>query len=227
MAEQISVKPLSTSDLGFVDQQITLNFMKKFGTATGFNEFCKVAVRSGVLKNCGNGAQKNKQAYGTYLKNTAFWSSLKSEYTNLDPFSKAGMAKQVVKGKGLSQTGQDALKKGSVYGSCAYGQYTIAQLKGMAEHYGIKRKNLEKMSKAELCALVDGLMADGKEFWDLGTTTGASMKWDEYPFRKEEVEKASNEEKYKKQFGLLPQKDKAQMYQKFMDKHRKLKAPAE
>ena len=186
-----SLKSLDADQLEFVDNKVSHSFLKQFGTSTGFNEFCKVAVGAGQLKSCGTGVARNKQSYATYLLNSGnanLWNEMVDKYGTLDTWSKAGMAKQVKKGKGLSEISRKALSVGKVYGSCNYGRYTIPELKEMAESLNPKlaRKDMSKMSKAELCAMVDGLMnggQGGKEFWDLGTDKGEPIPWKDYPFK--------------------------------------------
>lgn len=209
-----SIKALSASQLDFVENKVTKDFIKDFGTSTGFNEFCKVALKAGAIKSCGNGAQKNKFAYATYLYNANIWNEMLNKYQALDAFTKAGMAKQVQKGKGLHPGLQTDLEKGRVVGSCLTGGYTVPQLKEMVLELkpDLKYKDLDGMVKSELCALVDGLLGGNEgamTYWDLGTKKGGTIPWKDYKFKPKEMQSGQVLEKqYLKELGLGP-KDKS------------------
>lgn len=185
MAAPSSIKPLNSSELDFVDNFVSSKFLHELGTPTGFNEFCKLAVRTGALKTCANGTKRNKQAYATYLKAAELWTPLMKKYNGLDAFTKQGMAKQVTKGNGLSSAVKGKIEGGEVFGGCLYGKQTVAQLKKdiLNEDDTLESKDLVGLKKAELCSLLDSLMGgeDAKGLFTLQSNPGASIAYTSLP----------------------------------------------
>lgn len=227
-----NVKALSAAQLEFINNKVSMSYLKNYGTATGFSEFCKSAVKAGVLKNCNGKSPASKEAYATYLvnandgKQVSLWNKMVDDYGNLDSWTKAGMAKQVEKGKGLSAKTKKYLTDSSVYASCAFNNWTVSELKEKIKDLAdVKDSDLKGLPKAELCAILDGIMVEqgsqeaAKSYWTLGTKDGPqSMKWSDYPFKPKEMESGTQlEKKYKKKYGLEPGKDKTQIYKDLLE----------
>lgn len=134
---------LSPEQLQTVNAKFSMNFLRKFGTAAGFREFCSVASKDEKLKNCG---RQTKELYATYLLNTSTgeWDKMIAAYGNLDNYSQAGMMKNVARA--------DIVKK-SVNTGCMFGnRYTMQQLKDVAQMYQIDLRGAK--TKLELCTLL-------------------------------------------------------------------------
>jgi hypothetical protein len=122
---------LSPEQLETVNTKFSMNFLRKFGTASGFREFCNVASKNDQLKNCG---RQTKELYATYLLNTSNgeWDKMINAYAALDSYSQAGMMKNVARA--------DTVKK-SVNTGCMFGsRYTMQQLKDIGNMYKVDLK---------------------------------------------------------------------------------------
>lgn len=210
------LQSLSADELDFVDKYVSSKFLHQFGTTIGFNEFCKLAVKTGMLKTCAGGAAKrNKQAYATYLKNTNWWGVMNSEYRNQDAFTKQGMATQVVKGNGLSSKVKEEMSTSRVYGACL--KKTVDQLKTtiLDVDPSIARKDLAGLKKVELCALLDSLMdaTASDAFWKMESDPSASMLYADMPKATPKTAPAKAYAAYRKKYipGKKPQKPQALM----------------
>ena len=224
-----TIKKLPGDALVFVDNFVSMKFLQNYGTRSGFNEFCKVAMKAGALKKCGNGAKRDKEAWATYIYNAVsrgaaggLWNLMVDEWDALDDFSKSGMASQIAKGKGLSLAVKKKLDAGTVYSSCTMGKTSVPELKDMIMQAdkSVKEKDLKGLKKPELCALLDGILGPdkGKQWFEFGTQKGEPIAWKDWPFKPEEIGHAAQLEKaYEKHFGLIPAKDKAAVLAKLLE----------
>ena len=199
---QIPIQELNAKEVEFVDKYVSSKFLHEFGTSIGFNEFCKLAVKTGLLKTCAGGAGKrNKQAYATYLKSAAKFKDMQDAYEKLDPFTQQGMSTQVGKGTVLSQKVKGQIQSGMVYGSCL--KQTVDQLKTTIVNTGsdISRKDLAGMKKAELCSLLDELLPNSAEYFALESgVAGSKLAYAQMPKATKKTGQAKAYEAYKKRY---------------------------
>lgn len=123
MAAQI--QPLTGTELDFVTNFVSKDFLYRYGTPSGFNYFCDAAEDAGVM-DCKRGG---KEAYGTYLKNIGKLKNALADYKQLDPWTQAAMMTKVSKGNQLA--------KGTAKLDCFAGKYTVSDLRDIASAFDI------------------------------------------------------------------------------------------
>ena len=150
----ITLTPLNQGELDFVTNQVNNTFLHNFGTSQGYGMFCSVAKQQGFK--CAGGPQA-KGSYATYLKNakagnTSLFSQMTSAYNNLDGFTKAAMAKKIVKGKALQS---------KTFNTGCFTKFTVAELHEIASLAGVKVSG----NKANVCSQLSASGVDLAGLW--------------------------------------------------------------
>lgn len=162
MAAPPTIARLTQGELDFVNNQVNAGFLHKYGTSGGFGMFCKLATQQGFK--CANGTgPQSKSSYASYLKNATtgggvtLWSQMVGDYNDLDGFTKASMAKAIGKGK--------ALKPPQPFQSGCFKNFTVSDLKDIAEMAGVKVHG----NKAQICGQLQKAGVDPTALWGAGS----------------------------------------------------------
>ena len=201
----ITLTPLNQSELDFVTNQVNGAFLHNFGTSQGYGMFCSVAKQQGFK--CAGGPQA-KGSYATYLKNakvggTNLFQTMTRAYNDLDGFTKAAMAKKIVKGKAL---------QAKTFNTGCFTKFTVGELHEIAGLAGVKVSG----NKANVCAQLQASGVDLAALWSGGQDITINPKakktgvagWEAYARkttpRAAKIRTYGEAETYDKPFSLLP-----------------------
>ena len=156
MADISTVKlvPLNQNELTFVDSKVNNAFLHKFGSTQGFGMFCSVSKQQGFK--CSSGPQA-KASYATYLKNAKvsggnLFVQMTTAYNSLDGFTKAAMAKKIIKGKTLQS---------KTFNTGCFTKFTKGELVEIAELAQVSVSG----NKANICSQLQASGVDLSGLW--------------------------------------------------------------